>query len=339
MKCKRRKALFGLDDAAIIGLIGSIIGAGSNIYKANQNKKAIQQQQRAENMAAIDQQNLTLQQNLGQTANNRDYIDDRQNQIVLKTRNDNQLKYGGDGDKYAARDNTRTRFVPGTGYIPNAKLNKNTGKNIQYDDGPLGFVPVVGDVLQGGQAVSDFKNKNYKKAALNAGLLFLPNTLERLGKPVVKGVSKVLGDKLSYLKKTFPYFDDKTINNIIKGEGNKIDDAFRTIDNAYNEIPNLHLYGRDELSEIEENINKNRTRLRSITNPNATDDEITEAMDLINDINAKQKVLDARNKIDNANSYINSLKDKYAPAYHYRDPFDIEPEFSMGGKYHKRKRC
>ena len=46
-------------------------------------------------MAAIDQQNLTLQQNLGQTANNRDYIDDRQNQIVLKTRNDNQLKMGG----------------------------------------------------------------------------------------------------------------------------------------------------------------------------------------------------------------------------------------------------
>ena len=85
MKCKRRKAVFGLDDAAIIGLIGSIIGAGSNIYKANQNK----------NMAAIDQQNLTLQQNLGQTANNRDYIDDRQNQIVLKTRNDNQLKMGG----------------------------------------------------------------------------------------------------------------------------------------------------------------------------------------------------------------------------------------------------
>ena len=304
--------MFGIDDAIIAALISGVATAGTSIYNSAQNKKRLQEQQRTTNMANIDQQNLALQQNLGTLANNRDYIDDRQNQIVLKTR---------------------------TGYIPNAKLNKNTGKNIQYDDGPLGFVPVVGDVLQGGQAVSDFKNKNYKKAALNAGLLFLPNTLERLGKPVVKGVSKVLGDKLSYLKKTFPYFDDKTINNIIKGEGNKIDDAFRTIDNAYNEIPNLHLYGRDELSEIEENISKNRTRLRSITNPNATDDEITEAMDLINDINAKQKVLDARNKIDNANSYINSLKDKYAPAYHYRDPFDIEPEFSMGGKYHKRKRC
>ena len=340
MKCKRRKAVFGIDDAFMIAsILGTVASAGTQIHGAVQNKRRLQEQQRAANMANIDEQNLALQQNLGTLANNRDYIDDRQNQIVLKTRNDNQLKYGGDDDKYAARDNTRTQFVPGTGYVPNAKLNRNTGKDVQYDAGPLGFVPFVGDILQGGQAVSDFKNKNYKKAALNAGLLFLPNTLERLGKPVVKGVSKVLGDKLSYLKKTFPYFDDKTINNIIKGEGNKIDDAFRTIDNAYNEIPNLHLYGRDELSEIEENISKNRTRLRSITNPNATDDEITEAMDLINDINAKQKVLDARNKIDNANSYINSLKDKYAPAYHYRDPFDIEPEFSMGGKYHKRKRC
>ena len=340
MKCKRRKAVFGIDDAFMIAsILGTVASPGTQIHGAVQNKRRLQEQQRAANMANIDEQNLALQQNLGTLANNRDYIDDRQNQIVLKTRNDNQLKYGGDDDKYAARDNTRTQFVPGTGYVPNAKLNRNTGKDVQYDAGPLGFVPFVGDILQGGQAVSDFKNKNYKKAALNAGLLFLPNTLERLGKPVVKGVSKVLGDKLSYLKKTFPYFDDKTINNIIKGEGNKIDDAFRTIDNAYNEIPNLHLYGRDELSEIEENISKNRTRLRSITNPNATDDEITEAMDLINDINAKQKVLDARNKIDNANSYINSLKDKYAPAYHYRDPFDIEPEFSMGGKYHKRKRC
>lgn len=331
--------MFGIDDAIIAALISGAATAGTGIYNSYQNKKRLQEQQRATNMANIDEQNLVLQQNLGQTANNRDYIDDRQNQIVLKTRNDNQLKYGGDDDKYAARDNTRTQFVPGTGYVPNAKLNKNTGKNVQYDSGPLGFVPVVGDILQGGQAVSDFKNKNYKRAALNAGLLFLPNILERLGKPVVKGVSKVLGDKFSYLKKSFPYFDDKTINSIIKGEGDKLDDAFRIIDDAYDEIPNLHLYGRDELSEMEESIGKNRTRLRSITNSNATSDEITEAMDLIDDSYAKQKVLDAKNRVDNAKSYINNLKEKYAPPYNYRDPFDIEPEFAMGGKYRKRKRC
>lgn len=205
MKCKRRKAVFGLDDA--IMLIGTAITAGTQINNAIQNKKNLQAQQRAQNMANIDEQNSLLQQNLGTLANNRDYIDDRQNQIVLKTRNDNQLKYGGDDDKYAARDNTRTQFVPGTGYVPNAKLNKNTGKDVQYDTGPLGFVPVVGDVLQGGQAVSDFKNKNYKRAALNAGLLFLPNVIERLGKPVGKAV--INAAKKSNNKKIA-----KTINNL-----------------------------------------------------------------------------------------------------------------------------
>lgn len=95
MKCKRRKAVFGIDDALIATLITSAIGAGTNIYNARQNKKQLEAQQRAENMINIDKNNFDLQQNLGTLANNRDYIDDRQNQIVLKTRNDNQLKMGG----------------------------------------------------------------------------------------------------------------------------------------------------------------------------------------------------------------------------------------------------
>ena len=100
MKCKRRKAMFGIDDAIIAALISGAATAGTGIYNSYQNKKRLQEQQRATNMANIDQQNLALQQNLGTLANNRDYIDDRQNQIVLKTRNDNQLKMGG---KYRKR--------------------------------------------------------------------------------------------------------------------------------------------------------------------------------------------------------------------------------------------
>lgn len=101
MKCKRHKAVFGLDDAFMIAsILGTVASTGTQIHSAIQNKKNLQAQQRATNMANIDQQNLDLQQNLGQTANNRDYIDDRQNQIVLKTRNDNQLKMGG---KYRKR--------------------------------------------------------------------------------------------------------------------------------------------------------------------------------------------------------------------------------------------
>ena len=87
--------MFGIDDAVIAALISAAATAGTSIYNSNQNKKRLQEQQRATNMANIDEQNLALQQNLGTLANNRDYIDDRQNQIVLKTRNDNQLKMGG----------------------------------------------------------------------------------------------------------------------------------------------------------------------------------------------------------------------------------------------------
>ena len=101
MKCKRRKAVFGIDDAFMIAsILGTVASAGTQIHGAVQNKRRLQEQQRATNMANIDEQNLALQQNLGTLANNRDYIDDRQNQIVLKTRNDNQLKMGG---KYRKR--------------------------------------------------------------------------------------------------------------------------------------------------------------------------------------------------------------------------------------------
>ena len=100
MKCKRRKALFGLDDMALATLAAAVINGGVNIYKSNQQKKQIQAQQRAENMAAIDQQNLALQQTVGTLANSRDYITNREQDIVLNTRNENQLGYGGYRDRF-----------------------------------------------------------------------------------------------------------------------------------------------------------------------------------------------------------------------------------------------
>lgn len=241
MKCKRRKAAFGIDDAIFLAI--SAITAGKEINDSIQNRKRLQEQQRATNMANIDEQNLALQQNLGQLANNRDYITDRQNDVILNTRNTNQLKYGGEEDKYAARDNTRTRFVPGTGYVPNARLNKNTGKDVQYDAGPLGFVPVVGDVLQGGQAVSDFKNKNYKRAILNAGLLFIPNILERTGKSVGKVILNAT--KKSNNKKVV-----KSINNLFP---ERVPNAERTVNSPYEEyVPSFDEYAERIRSYPEE---------------------------------------------------------------------------------------
>ena len=99
MKCKRRKAFLGTA-AAIASIISALVTTGKGIYDAVQNKKNLQAQQRAANLSNIDEQNSLLQQNLGTLANNRDYIDDRQNQIVLNTRNENQLKMGGYKDRY-----------------------------------------------------------------------------------------------------------------------------------------------------------------------------------------------------------------------------------------------
>ena len=101
--------MFGIDDAVIAALINAAATAGTSIYNSNQNKKRLQEQQRATNMANIDQQNLALQQNLGQTANNRDYITDRQNNVILNTRNTNQLAMGGYRDRFKACYGMRKR--------------------------------------------------------------------------------------------------------------------------------------------------------------------------------------------------------------------------------------
>ena len=94
MKCKRRKAFLGTA-AAIASIVSALATAGTGIYNSVQNRKRLLEQQRATNLSNIDEQNSLLQQNLGQLANNRDYITDRQNDVILNTRNTNQLAMGG----------------------------------------------------------------------------------------------------------------------------------------------------------------------------------------------------------------------------------------------------
>ena len=151
MKCKRRKAMFGIDDALIAALIGAATTAGTSIYNSSQNKKRLQEQQRAANMANIDEQNLTLQQNLGTLANNRDYIDDRQNQIVLKTRNDNQLAFGGDTDKEREKIDWNTvrdyvSLLPG-------KIKR---KVREYNDSSYKPLPTPSEVENTPKAIKEF---------------------------------------------------------------------------------------------------------------------------------------------------------------------------------------
>lgn len=91
---------------------------------------------------------------------------------------------------FSPRDNTRTRFVPEVGFQPERKVRR---RDVRLDDGISGYLPVVGDILQAGQAILDLRNKEYGKAALGAGMLLLPNVLDKPIKQVLKnGVERVL---------------------------------------------------------------------------------------------------------------------------------------------------
>ena len=151
MKCKRRKAIFGIDDAIIAALISGVATAGTGIYNSYQNKKRLQEQQRATNMANIDEQNLALQQNLGTLANNRDYIDDRQNQIVLKTRNDNQLAFGGDTDK--EREKIDWNIVRDYVSLLPGKIKR---KVREYNDSSYKPLPTPSEVENTPKAIKEF---------------------------------------------------------------------------------------------------------------------------------------------------------------------------------------
>lgn len=95
------------------------------------------------------------------------------------------------GDSFAARDNTRTRFIPEQGFISDIDHENRPG-DVDITDNPMGWMPVVGDILQGGQAVLDFGQKKYGRALLGAAGLLVPNILEKPVKQVLKGVSRKL---------------------------------------------------------------------------------------------------------------------------------------------------
>lgn len=67
-------------------------------------------------------------------------------------------------------------------------------EKLVLSDNPLGFVPVIGDVLQAGDAVLEAKRGNYASAALTAGLLLVPNIVEKPLKAVGKAVVRSADD-------------------------------------------------------------------------------------------------------------------------------------------------
>lgn len=113
----------------------------------------------------------------------------------LKTALQKRFDEGGnkDEEKFAVRDNTKVSYMPQSiGFLPALNKPIPSRDDVRLDDGPMGFIPVVGDILQGGQAVRDFFNGDYGKAAIGTGLLVLPNAVEKPLKSLGTAAKKFL---------------------------------------------------------------------------------------------------------------------------------------------------
>jgi len=95
-------------------------------------------------------------------------------------------------ESVSQRDNTRVGGNGGTVYSPSIERGVVRREEPRFDDGPMGFIPYVGDALQAAQAVSELNDGKYGSAALDAGLLLLPNIIEKPITKVVGNVAKTL---------------------------------------------------------------------------------------------------------------------------------------------------
>lgn len=102
-------------------------------------------------------------------------------------------KYDG-GGRNTPRDNTRVASL-----VHQEEKMPETDKeilarhlaNAEWDDGPIGFVPVLGDVLQGAQIIEDAKDRKWGKAAISAASLVLPAVVEKPVKALVRNSDAV----------------------------------------------------------------------------------------------------------------------------------------------------
>lgn len=90
---KRKKCALGaLAIGSIISALASAIGTGVSIYS---NKKNVERQIANQNEAQNQRNAIQQQQNIQANLNNRDYIADYQNKIIIPTQNTSQMRCGG----------------------------------------------------------------------------------------------------------------------------------------------------------------------------------------------------------------------------------------------------
>lgn len=136
--------------------------------------------------------------------------------------------YKSNGEDYTARDNTRVSSISGYGLIPNESKGPITHK-IDVTDGPMGYVPFLGDGLQAWQAKIDYDNGDVLSAGIGAGTLLMPPALSKFlrktkptwGPWVRKGLNYGM-DKASSLSPRVRAFLDKYVSGL-EGELSKVD--------------------------------------------------------------------------------------------------------------------
>lgn len=90
---KRKKCALGaMAIAGIVSALASAIGTGVSIYS---NKKNAERQIANQNEAQNQQNAIQQQQNIQTNLDNRDYIADYQNKIIIPTQNTSQMRCGG----------------------------------------------------------------------------------------------------------------------------------------------------------------------------------------------------------------------------------------------------
>ena len=60
---------------------------------------------------------------------------------------------------FSPRDNVRTALTTNFGFVPSTAVTP-AERNVRLDDGITGFIPIIGDALQAGQAYLDFRSGN-----------------------------------------------------------------------------------------------------------------------------------------------------------------------------------
>lgn len=129
----------------------------------------------------------------------------------------------------AVRDNTATPFMLDNGFVVN-EPHVDPNREVRLDDGVMGFVPVVGDVLSAAQIGLDLADKKYMDAAIGAGMFFLPGALKKGGRKVADAIYDIATKENVYKSAKKLYDKNAAFRKYMDNPHRKVSKAMRNLD-------------------------------------------------------------------------------------------------------------